>query len=76
MKADVEKAINDDPTILKREDVKGLYRKYLDETAVAGGKVKPERGPGGAALTAKLKEVEVYDATWKQVVELHNKLFK
>jgi len=76
LRADVEKAINDDPTILKREDVKGLYRRYLDEAATAGAKVKPERGPGGAALAAKLKEVEVYDATWKIVVELHNKLFK
>lgn len=76
LRADVEKAINDDPTMLKREDIKGLYRRYLDESAVAGGKVKQERGPGGAALMAKLKEVEVYDATWKLVVELHNKLFK
>jgi len=76
LRADVEKAINDDPTILKREDVKGLYRKYLDETATASAKVKPERGPGGAALAAKLKEVEVYDATWRIVSELHNKLFK
>jgi FHA domain-containing protein len=75
-RADVEKAINDDPTVLKRNEVKELYRRYLDESATAGAKVKPERGPGGPALTTKLKEVEVYEATWRIVAELHRALFK
>ncbi|HEY8206788.1 MAG TPA: FHA domain-containing protein [Myxococcaceae bacterium] len=78
MKAEVEKAINDDPTVLKRnKEVLNLYRDLLTQASTAAERVKnTERGPGAATITAKLREVEVYDATWKTVMELHRQLFR
>ncbi|HVE86962.1 MAG TPA: FHA domain-containing protein [Myxococcales bacterium] len=77
MLVSVKKAIDDDPTLLKRKEVLALYRELLEKTKTTEEKSRPvERGPAAPVLNAKLREVEVYDATWKTVMDLHRQLFR
>ena len=76
MRTAVEKAINDDPTLIRRKDVLSSYRELLTLSRAAEDKVKLERGPAAAVIAARQREADVYDATWRTVMDLHRQIFK
>jgi hypothetical protein len=73
MRTQLEKSIADDPTILRqRADVLASYRLLVTATANAKEKFRPtEKGPAAALLNERLREADVYEATWKMVLDLH-----
>jgi hypothetical protein len=74
----IERAILEDPTVLRQGAVLAGYERLLKETKAAEAKFKPRdpREPHMALVNARLKDVAVYEATQDAVAELYSRMFK
>jgi pSer/pThr/pTyr-binding forkhead associated (FHA) protein len=72
----VEKAISDDPGLLRKKDVLESYRKYLKKTFDVRKKwAKAPKDPVEAKINDHKKDLDVFEQTKPLVDELYSKVF-
>jgi hypothetical protein len=74
----VEDAIEKDPTLLKRADVRNAYERYLRKTFDIRGKWGKKKAKDAAAqkINDRLKDIEVFEDTRKMIDDLHGKIYR
>lgn len=74
----VEKAINDDPALLRKADVRNSYDKYLRKTSEVRQKWAKKKKKDFATdkINDHFKNLDVFESTSKMVDELHDKIFR
>lgn len=74
----IDRAIAEDPTVLRQSSVLAGYERLLKETKAAEAKFKPRdpKEPHMSQINARLKDVAVYDATADAVSDLYARMFK
>jgi hypothetical protein len=73
----VEKAINDDPALLRKADLRNAYEKYLRKTYEVRQKWAKKKKKDFATdkINDHLKDLDVFESTSKMVDEIHDKIF-
>jgi FHA domain-containing protein len=73
----VEKAISEDPALLRREDILNAYKRYLKKTNEIRQRwaKKKSKDFTETRINDHLKDLEVFEGTTKMVDELHAKVF-
>lgn len=75
----VEKAISEDPTVLRRSGVQAAYERYLKakyEVSKSFGGKRNKSEPWKDRLNDRLREIEQYEKTGRLVDDLYAKVFR